>query len=127
VRGLIGWEVDAPHRSLAIEPHLPAKWNSLGVTNLRVGAHDIDVTLQRDSGSYSIRLSKETSPPLSLRISPALPRGARVTGVTVNEADAPIHVEETAYDTHVVIETSLRRELHIEIEYQLTRGRRSPQ
>jgi hypothetical protein len=127
VRGLIGWEVDAPHRALAIEPHLPAKWNSLGVANLRVGAHDIDVTLQRDSGSYSIRLSKETSSPLSVRLSPALPRGARVTGVTVNEADAPIHVEETAYDTHVVIETSLRRELHIEIEYYLPRARRSPQ
>ncbi len=126
VRGLIGWEVDAPNRALALEPHLPAKWNSLRAANLRVGIHDVDVILQHDTGSYHIQLSKATNAPLSIRLSPALPRGARVSGVTVNDADAPIHVEETAHDTHVVIETALRRELQVEIEYSVPRARRSP-
>jgi hypothetical protein len=126
VRGLIGWEVDAPNRAIAVEPHLPEKWNSVAISNLKVGAQEVDVEVTRDVRSYRVQLTKAGNAPLSIRLSPALPRGARVTAVTVNDADAPIHLEETRHDTHVVIETTLRRELEVEIEYSVPRPRRSP-
>ena len=125
VRGLVGWDVDAPNRALAVEPHLPAAWNSARLANLRVGAHEIDLHVSRDAGSYYMQLGKSSNTPLSIRLAPALPSGARVTSVTVNEADAPIQVEETQHDVHVVIETTLRREVEIRIEYTAPRARRS--
>ena len=125
VRGLIGWDVDAPNRAFAVEPHLPARWNAVSLDNLKVGTQEVDVSLARDARTYRIRLSKTGSTPLSVRIAPALPLGARVTGVTVNEADVPVHIEETQYDTHVVIETTLQREVEVEIDYTSPRQRRS--
>lgn len=127
VRGLVGWEVDAPNRAIAVEPHLPGGWNELTLSNLKAGAQEVDVLLEREARSLRIQVNKRGQAPLSVRVSPALPLGARVTGVTVNEADAPIQVEETKYDTHVVVETTIRRELIIEIEYSLPRPRRLPQ
>ena len=125
VRGLIGWDVDAPNRAIAVEPHIPAEWTSVSLTNLRAGMHDVDVSLEREAGVYRIHLSKATNTPISLRLSPALPLGARVSAVTVNEADAPIQLEETQHDVHVVVDASLRREVTVEIEYTAPRQRRS--
>jgi hypothetical protein len=62
---------------------------------------------------------------LSLRVSPALPAGARVTSVLVNDADQPVQLESNEHDTHVVIEVSLRRAMNIEIEYELPAKRSS--
>lgn len=126
VRGLVGWDVDAPNRAIAIEPHLPEKWNSLTLSNLKAGTQEIDVVLLRDARTFRIQLRKAGAAPISIRLSPALPRGSRVTSVTVNEADGPIHVEETRHDTHVVVETTLRREVEVEIEYTAPRPRRAP-
>jgi hypothetical protein len=124
IRGLIGWEVDAPNRALAVEPHLPASWTSFSVSNLVAGAEIVDIRVQREPRSFTMQLTKRSGAPWALRLSPALPRGARITAVTVNEADAPIQIEETEHDTHVVIETTLRRDVHIEIEYEVPRARR---
>ena len=125
VRGLIGWDVDVPNRAIAVEPHLPAAWTSVRLSNLRAGVHDVNVSLERAAGTYRIHLSKTTNTPLSLRLSPALPPGARVSAVTVNEADAPVHLEETQHDVHVVVDATLRREVTVEIEYSVPRPRRS--
>lgn len=125
VRGLIGWDVDAPSRAIAVEPHLPAAWTAVSLTNLRAGVHDVTVSLERDAGTYRIHITKTTNAPLSLRLSPALPLGARVSAVTVNESDAPIQLEETQHDVHVVIEATIRREVTVEIEYTVPRPRGS--
>jgi hypothetical protein len=127
LRGLLGWEVDAPRKAAAIEPHLPAAWNTLSVRSLKAGDQQVDVEIQQGRGSYSIQLAKQTVAPLSLRVSPALPRGSRITSVLVNDADQPVQVESNAHDTHVVIETTLRRATTIEIEYEVPRRRPSGQ
>ena len=125
LRGLVGWEVDAPRRAAGLEPHLPAAWNELSVQDLRVGSHLVDVEITRESGAYTIHLGKDSPSPLSLRVSPALPAGARVTSVLVNDADQPVQLETNEHDTHVVIEVSLRRAMNIEIEYELPAKRPS--
>jgi hypothetical protein len=37
----------------------------------------------------------------------------------------PVHVETNEHDVHVVVEMTLRREAHIEIEYEPPRKRAS--
>ena len=126
MRGLIGWETDAVHRAAAFEPHLPASWNSLTVTNLPIGVDRVDATIRRDNNTYSIHLQRQIpGKQLSLRIAPALPAGSKVRNVTVNERDVPVHVEDNKHDVHVVIEMSFRREAQIDIEFEPPRSRPS--
>lgn len=126
LRGMLGWEVDAGHRAFALEPHLPAGWNALSVSNLTVGQEQVAVEISRGGGVYALRLTREkTGPPLSVQVSPAFVRGARVRSVKVNDEDVPLHVELTGDDMHVVVQSALRREINIEIEYTLPR-RASP-
>lgn len=123
-RGLVGWHADARYRAAAFEPHVPADWKTFNVRNLKVGKQALSARIIRERGAYAVHLQRLTAgAPLSLRVAPALPRGARVRSVTVNERDVPIHVEQTAHDVHVVIELSFRREADIEIEYEIRTGK----
>lgn len=48
IRGLFGIDVDAPHRTLHLQPHLPATWDSAEIRNVRVGDDLYKITLKRD-------------------------------------------------------------------------------
>jgi hypothetical protein len=118
VRGLLGLEADVPHRALGIEPHLPAEWNQLVVENFRVGRDRVSVRLRRDAGVFSVHLRRVgTGAALSVRLSPALPLGAHVERITVNEQDFPVRVDETRHDVHPVVELSLTDEADVDIDY----------
>jgi len=48
IRGLFGINVDALHRTLHLQPHLPATWDSAQLRNVRLGDDLYDITLKRD-------------------------------------------------------------------------------
>jgi glycogen debranching enzyme len=48
IRGLFGIEADALHRTLRLQPHLPASWDSAEIRNVRVGDDLYEITLKRD-------------------------------------------------------------------------------
>ena len=48
IRGLFGIDVDAPHRTLHLQPHLPSTWDSAEIRNVRVGDDLYEITLKRD-------------------------------------------------------------------------------
>lgn len=118
VRGLIGWETDAPTRSAALEPHMPADWAGMTVTDLRVGRDRLDAVISREGGVYTVNVRRVTAgPAIALRVAPALPLGARVERIVVNDRDVAAHVEETAHDMHGVAEIVLARDAQIEFHY----------
>ncbi|MEX2281056.1 MAG: GH116 family glycosyl hydrolase [Gemmatimonadota bacterium] len=118
VKGLIGIQADAPNRALSLDPHLPAEWNTLAVSNIPVGAHRVWLTIRRGQGKYEVSL-RRTGPaaPLFVRLSPALPLGARVERAKVDDRDVPVQAEQTAHDVHASIEFSLSSAAEVEIEY----------
>jgi hypothetical protein len=117
VRGLLGLEADAPHRSVAIEPHLPAEWDSVAIESFRIGQSTLGMSLVRSGSAYQIDLRHRGEGTLQVRLSPALPLGARVQRVTVQGRDVPLQVEQTPHDVHPVIELALEDEVQVEIEY----------
>jgi hypothetical protein len=118
IEGLLGVHADARNRALSIEPHLPAEWNEVTVEALRSGRDRINVHIQRGRGRYTIALRRRGSAaPLFVRLGPALPLGATVARVRINDADVPVHVEESAHDIHAVVELQLKDEAEIDIEY----------
>jgi glycogen debranching enzyme len=48
IRGLFGIDVDAVHRTLRLQPRLPASWDFAELHNVRVGDDFFDITLKRD-------------------------------------------------------------------------------
>jgi hypothetical protein len=119
VTGLLGLQIDAPNRALQLEPHLPADWDALSVNQIRVGRDRVRMEMRRERGRMLIELRRDgTAATIFVRLAPALPLGARVERVRVNDADAPIQVEESAHDVHAVIEVPLIGEANVEIEYQ---------
>jgi hypothetical protein len=119
IHGLLGLQVDAPNRALSFEPHLPAEWDTVVINSIRVGRDRVRIGLRREPGHYSISLRRDgTSATLFVRLAPALPLGARVERVRVNDSDAPVQVEETAHDLHAVVEVPLLTDAEVEIEYR---------
>lgn len=118
VRGLLGWETDAGRRAAALEPHMPPEWNSFKAANLRVGRDRLEAVMTRAAGIYSISLHRLTrGPPLFLRIAPALPLGAHVERIVVNDHDVEVQSEESAHDLHGLAEVRLSADAEIDFYY----------
>ncbi len=62
IRGLFGVEADAVHRTLRLQPQLPANWDSAELDNVRVGDDFYTVTLKRGRGQLlaTVRSAQET-------------------------------------------------------------------
>lgn len=119
MKGLIGWQVDAQHRAAALEPHLPITWAGMQVNGLRIGRDRIDVTISRERGLYSVHLRRLTSgAPLSIRVAPALPLGANIERIVIDDTDAALNAEESAHDLHGVVELVLERDAQVEFHYE---------
>jgi hypothetical protein len=48
IRGLFGIDVDAVHRTLRLQPHLPASWDFAEIRNVRVGDDLYEIALKRE-------------------------------------------------------------------------------
>ncbi len=117
VQGLLGLDADAPAGVVSVEPHLPAHWDSVAATGFRVGTSRVDLRVRRGPGELIVRVRRRGGEPLRARIAPALPLGARVRVVSLDGVPVPLRLEETAHDVHVVVETELREEVVVAVEY----------
>jgi hypothetical protein len=127
MKGLLGWEVDAPNRAIGLEPHLPDTWRGLNAIGLVAGRDTISALLRREGGLYTIQLRRNRSAPaLAVQLSPALARGARLRHVKINDRDAALQIDATPYDTHVLVEFEMRGEAVVEIEYDFPAPRKLP-
>ena len=66
IRGLFGIDVDALHRNLHLQPHLPASWDFAEIHNVRVGDDLYQITLKRDRNHLLATVSSTQSTVLCL-------------------------------------------------------------
>jgi glycogen debranching enzyme len=119
LKGLLGLEADAPNRALSIEPHLPADWNSVLVNEVALGRDRLFLTMRRGSSRFELTIRRATpGAALFIRFSPALPLGARIMSVRVDDRDVPVQAEESAHDVHALVELSLLSSAEVQIEYE---------
>lgn len=118
IRGLLGWEPDAPRGAASLAPRLPADWNRLGVSNLQVGSTRVDVSVERAPGRIRAILRSE-GPAVRLTYVAALPPGsrshlARLDGQVVSRA-----VEQGPREIILRLPVELEgTERRLEIEWQ---------
>lgn len=93
LRGLVGWEPDAPSGTAILAPQLPADWDRLAVRDLWVGGTRVEAVIERQTGRTEIVLGA-AGPPVDLAYVFALPPGSRnprvaVDGQPASAADEP--------------------------------------
>jgi glycogen debranching enzyme len=123
VRGLLGWEPDAPTRTVRLSPQLPPEWDTLTVLNAALGDRRYDLSFRRTATELSVALRRTAgtgSPPDTLVLAPHLPLGARVTDVkvlggTALPSDPP---RETARDVEASVRVAVAGDVRVAIQYQ---------
>jgi glycogen debranching enzyme len=117
LRGLLGLRPDAPTRSLRLAPQLPAAWDSLRITNYRIGPSKLAFTFTRVGvAAWRYELSKEDDAPLKIQFAPALPALARAGKVLVDGRAVKLNpCLMRGADTTCNLELQLRRRVTVDI------------
>ena len=86
LRGVFGWDPDAPNGRARLAPQLPADWREATVRGLRVGATTADVEIRGGptlvGGERRVRITSE-GPPVDIEFVPDAPVGAVDLRVTM--------------------------------------------
>ncbi len=118
VRGLLGWEGEAPDDRVRLAPHLAAQWDSLSADRLPVGTGRYHLRIVRGSGVLTTTLQRTAGRGVdTLLYSPALPLGATVQRVTANGRPVACATRPTGPDVHVDCRLALGERLEIEVRY----------
>lgn len=107
LRGLLGWDTNAPVSSAVLAPQLPPSWDSVRVENLRVGNTRLDVDLSQGRGRATARL-RSTGDRLALTFVQAVPIGARGVQVRIDGRTTRGFLSTGEHDQEVRIELSMR-------------------
>jgi hypothetical protein len=102
IQGLLGLEREAPGNALKFSPHLPANWDRISVTNLKVSGGTVGMTLTRVP--HGLQLETENSGgPVGLLWAPEIPLGAHLSGAELDGKPVNARPEEHAQDTHAIL------------------------
>ncbi|MDE2679136.1 MAG: GH116 family glycosyl hydrolase [Gemmatimonadota bacterium] len=96
LRGVFGWEPDAPNNRARIAPQLPADWQEASVRGLRVGETTLDVEITGGwtaaGGERHARIRNSGGPPVTVDYLADVPLGAAFVDFSIAGAewvDAP--------------------------------------
>jgi len=117
IRGLLGWEPDAPNEAATLAPQVPADWNRLAARNLWVGETRVEIIIEREAGVTNVVFGSE-GPPIELTYVASLPPGSRDARVRIDGQAVPGEATPTRHDLEVRVPLTLDGTEHrIEIEW----------
>jgi glycogen debranching enzyme len=102
VHGLLGLAREAQTNSLEFSPHLPATWDRMSVSNIKVSGGSVAMTITQRPGELQLQTENSGSP-VKLLFSPQIPTGAHLRGADVD--GKPVHARLDAHeqDTHASV------------------------
>lgn len=121
VRGLLGWDPNAPAGRAALAPQLPPDWERLEVENLRVGGSSLSFRQRGGAGFVEVELSID-GPPLELTYVQALPLGARNIRLQGDAEGLAGLLREGRHDTQYELTVPLREERPVRLGFRWDGG-----
>jgi glycogen debranching enzyme len=105
LRGMLGLETDAIHRSVKLAPHIPASWTRLGIENVRLGKNTLTFNYSRTSEGIELGTGLASgSEECTVEFRPAISLRTKVQTVELNGKAVPFQVETRAGDQHVAVQ-----------------------
>jgi glycogen debranching enzyme len=92
IRGLFGIDVDAVHRTLHLQPHLPASWDFAELRNVRVGDDLYGITLKREQNHLLATVRSEQPTVLCLNSQNGTCNDRATTARTISLPLPPVEV-----------------------------------
>jgi glycogen debranching enzyme len=105
LRGMLGLETDAIHRSVKLAPHIPADWTRFGVENVRLGKNTLLINYTKTDGGIVLETGLTSgSEECTVEFRPAISLRAKVQKVELNGKPIPFQVETRGSDQHIVVQ-----------------------
>jgi glycogen debranching enzyme len=119
LRGLLGWDPDAPHQRASLSPQPPPSWPTLSVTNLRVGESRVAYQYHRLDRGADVRLSLQ-GPAVELKYVHPVPLGARNLRVEGTAGRVDGILEEGLHDSRfgTILPLSNDSETHLHLTWE---------
>jgi glycogen debranching enzyme len=102
IQGLLGLEREAQGNRLKFSPHLPANWDNISITNVKVSGGTVGMTLTRTSHELQLE-TQNSGGSFDLLWAPEIPLGAHLSGAELNGKSINVRTEEHAQDTHAAL------------------------
>lgn len=106
VRGMLGWDPDAPRARAHLAPQPPPHWTGFAVENLRVGATRIRFRYLREATAAEVELEAE-GPPITLEYRQPLPLGAGKIRVDASGPASPGPLQPGRHDGELPVSLNL--------------------
>ncbi len=115
IRGMVGWQPDAPELSATLAPRFPLSWDSVNVHNLRAGGSVIDFRMEQSPNETRYTFTLKEGPSLKLNFAPGLMNGMEITSAVLDNNNATVSstVRRGALETAIPIDVSKIHELVI--------------
>ncbi len=118
VDGLLGLDLDVPHRRLHWTPHLPPSWPSVSLRRFPYGQEHLNLELHQAPGVLTASLQSSGTQTIELWFSPALAMGSTVVSVKQEGKPLQFHLEDQGSDVHVLVHTRFSGSTHIDVRYK---------
>jgi hypothetical protein len=102
VQGLLGLEREDQANALKFTSHLPANWDRISVTNVKVSGGTVEMTLTRVPRGLELE-TENSGGPIDLLWAPEIPFAAHLSGAELDGKSISVRQEEHAQDSHAVL------------------------
>lgn len=89
IEGILGLEVFAQEKRIVLSPRMPANWDSLTVSNIRISDNRVGLNFYRSGGEYTYSFKQQQGQTVELDFLPVLPAGAIVRKVALDGREIP--------------------------------------
>jgi len=84
IEGLLGFKPNAPDHSFRLAPALPLDWDSLNVSNLRIGDHLIDFSFIRIDNTIKYTFNHQGSSVIKMEFDPVFEKGTAFNKINLS-------------------------------------------
>ena len=106
VHGLLGLSVDSSTRRVRFAPQLPAQWNDVSISRIRLSEASLSFALHRDPDGLSLKIMNPAEP-FQLEFDPDLPLGAALRSTELNGHAVEGVLENHPQQTNARVEVTI--------------------
>jgi hypothetical protein len=117
IEGMLGLDVRAQENKVILAPHLPADWDSLNVTNIKIGDQSFNFTFRRTGNKCTYQFIPKQMQGLNVEFLPSFPAGTLFTKVSMNGQDAKVASFNTSQYTSLISKFNFTNPILFEIEF----------
>jgi hypothetical protein len=118
IEGLLGLDVKAQENKVILAPHLPADWDSLYVSNIKMGSQVFDFFYRRTGKKCLYQFIPKQISGMKLEFLPSFPSGTLFTKFSLNGKEAPVASFTAPQYTSLITTLNFTNTFTFEIEFE---------